>query len=141
MSGTSSLPMSHPRLSRRQWLQAGSIGLMGLSLADVEAARKQNRRSTVKSVIYLFLSGGLGQHDSFDMKPEAPDNIRGEFEPISTRTPGLQICEHLPRLAACSDRWAVVRSLSHATNDHSLGHHIMLTGRSDAPREIGRAHV
>ncbi|HCD03072.1 MAG TPA: DUF1501 domain-containing protein, partial [Planctomycetaceae bacterium] len=73
-------------------------------------------------------------HDSFDMKPDAPDNIRGEFDPISTRTPGLQICEHLPRLADCSDKWAVVRSLSHSTNGHSLGHHIMLTGRSDTPR-------
>ena len=127
-------PIVHPRLSRREWLQAGSIGLMGLSLSDVEAAREANRTAPQKSVIYLFLSGGLGQHDSFDMKPDAPANIRGEFEPISTRTPGLQICEHLPHLAACSDKWAVVRSLSHSTNGHSLGHHIMLTGRSDTPR-------
>ena len=112
MSTSSANALSHPRLSRRQWLQAGSIGLMGLSIADVEAARVENRQAPLKSVIYLFLSGGLGQHDSFDMKPEAPDNIRGEFEPVSTRTPGLQICEHLPRLAACSDKWAVVRSLS-----------------------------
>ncbi len=134
MSTSNANALSHPRLSRRQWLQAGSIGLMGLSMADVEAARVENRQAPLKSVIYLFLSGGLGQHDSFDMKPEAPDNIRGEFEPVSTRTPGLQICEHLPRLAACSDKWAVVRSLSHSTNDHSLGHHIMLTGRSDSPR-------
>ena len=134
MTGTVGSPISHPHLSRRQWLQAGSIGLMGLTQADVQAARDQNRRAPVKSVIYLFLSGGLGQHDSFDMKPDAPDNIRGEFDPVSTRTPGLQICEHLPRLADCSDKWAVVRSLSHSTNGHSLGHHIMLTGRSDTPR-------
>ena len=89
--------MSHPRLSRRQWLQAGSIGLMGLSLADVEAARVANQQAPLKSVIYLFLSGGLGQHDSFAMKPEAPDNLRGESEPESTRTPGLQPGEQLPR--------------------------------------------
>ncbi len=55
-------------------------------------------------MIYIFLSGGLAQHDSFDMKPDAPDGIRGEFNPIATRTPGIQICEHLPLLAERSDR-------------------------------------
>ena len=75
-------PIVHPRLSRREWLQAGSIGLMGLSLSDVEAAREANRTAPQKSVIYLFLSGGLGQHDSFDMKPDAPAKVRGEFRPI-----------------------------------------------------------
>jgi hypothetical protein len=81
----------------------------------------------------------LAQHESFDLKPEAPDAIRGEFQPIATRTPGLQICEHLPKLAQCSDKWAVVRSLTHPSNDHSLGHHIMLTGRSDLPPGIDPA--
>jgi hypothetical protein len=86
-----------------------------------------------RSVIYIFLSGGLAQHDSFDLKPEAPDDIRGEFRPIPTRTPGLQICEHLPMLAARSHLWSLLRSLTHRSNDHSAGHHIMLTGRSDLP--------
>jgi hypothetical protein len=86
-----------------------------------------------KAVIYIFLSGGLGQHDSFDPKPEAPDNIRGEFAPIATRTPGVQICEHLPMLAARSDQWALVRSLTHPYNEHSIGHHVMLTGRTETP--------
>ncbi|MFP6769825.1 MAG: DUF1501 domain-containing protein [Planctomycetaceae bacterium] len=134
MSRTSPTQVAHPRLSRREWLQAGSIGLLGLSIADIDSMRAENRRSPLKSVIYLFLSGGLGQHDSFDMKPEAADDIRGEFVPVSTKTPGVQICEHLPHLAACSDKWALVRSLAHTTNGHSLGHHIMLTGRSDTPR-------
>ncbi|MFM7073338.1 MAG: DUF1501 domain-containing protein, partial [Planctomycetota bacterium] len=84
-------------------------------------------------MIYIFLSGGLAQHDSFDPKPLAPDSIRGEFSPIATRTPGLQICEHLPRLAACSDKWALVRSLTHPYNEHSIGHHVMLTGRTPTP--------
>ena len=75
-----------------------------------------------KSCIYIFLSGGLAQHDSFDMKPDAPDNIRGEFKPIATRTPGIQICEHLPLLAERSHLWALVRSLTHPSNDHSAGH-------------------
>jgi uncharacterized protein (DUF1501 family) len=134
--GSSKLP--HPVFTRRDLLEAGSIGLMGLSLAEVQALRAAaSARGTngpaPRAVIYLFLSGGLGQHDSFDPKPDAPDNIRGEFAPIATQTPGVFVCEHLPRLAARSRRWALVRSLSHPTNDHSLGHHIMLTGRSDTP--------
>lgn len=125
----------HPIFTRRDMLQAGAIGLMGLSLADVQSLRAAASQggSPPRSVIYIFLSGGLGQQDSFDLKPEAPDNIRGEFQPIRTRTPGVHICEHLPRLAARSDKWALVRSLTHPSNDHSLGHHIMLTGRSRAP--------
>jgi hypothetical protein len=87
-----------------------------------------------KSVIYIFLSGGLAQHDSFDMKPEAPDGIRGEFKPISTRTPGIQVCEHLPMLADRSNLWALVRSMHHGFPEHSAGHLLMLTGRAELPR-------
>jgi hypothetical protein len=86
-----------------------------------------------KRVIYIFLSGGLAQHESFDMKPDGPVEIRGEFSPISTRTPGVQICEHLPELAKRSEKWALVRSITHPYNEHSNGHHVMLTGRSDMP--------
>ncbi len=86
-----------------------------------------------KSVIYVFLSGGLAQHETFDMKPNAPEEIRGEFRPIPTRSDGIEICEHLPRLAQLSPKWALVRSLTHASNDHSAAHHIMLTGRSELP--------
>src|SRR5262249_37655272 len=123
--------------SRRDLLVAGSLGAMGIGLAELQAlqAGDSNRSlSTGKSVIYLFLSGGLSQHDSFDPKPEAPDNIRGEFSPIRTRTPRVHVCEHPPRLAARSHKWALVRSLTHPSNDHSLGHHIMLTGSSTAPQ-------
>ncbi len=87
-----------------------------------------------KNVIYIFLSGGLAQHETFDMKPDAPQEIRGEFRPVSTKTDGIQICEHLPLLAGCSNLWSLVRSLTHPSNDHSAGHHIMLTGRSDLPQ-------
>ena len=86
-----------------------------------------------KSVIYIFLSGGLAQHESFDMKPDGPLDIRGEFRPIRTRTAGVHICEHLPELARRSDKWALVRSLTHPHNDHSNAHHVMLTGRSGMP--------
>ncbi|MBI1830669.1 MAG: DUF1501 domain-containing protein [Planctomycetes bacterium] len=121
-------------------LQAGAIGLMGLSLADLFAMRAAADNPVARapglshrSVIYIFLSGGLAQQDSFDPKPDAPDNIRGEFAPIRTRIPGVLMCEHLPKLAERIDKWAMVRSLTHPSNDHSLGHHIMLTGRSQAP--------
>ncbi len=129
--------MQHPVFTRRTMLQAGGIGLLGLGMHHLESLRAdsgvktQNR--TPRAVIYIFLSGGLAQHESFDLKPDAPDTIRGEFKPIATRTPGIQICEHLPKLAARSERWALVRSLTHPSNDHSAGHHIMLTGRSKLP--------
>lgn len=125
----------HPRFTRRTLLQAGGIGLLGLSLPEVLALRAgaASQGHAPRSVIYLFLSGGLSQHDSFDPKPNAPDNIRGEFRPIATCTPGVFVCEHLPRLAQCSNKWALVRSLTHPSNDHSLGHHIMLTGNSHRP--------
>src|ERR1043166_9731812 len=131
--------LRHTRVSRRDMLQAGAIGLMGLSIADVLALRASQsststaRLSPPKSVIYIFLSGGLAQHDSFDPKPDAPDMIRGEFSPIRTRIPGVLMCEHLPKLAERIDKCAMVRSLTHPSNDHSLGHHIMLTGHSQTP--------
>ncbi len=131
-------PFVHPICSRRTVLQAGAIGILGLGVNHVTALRSlaggtEGRDAKARAVIYIFLSGGLAQHDSFDLKPDAPDGIRGEFKPIATRTPGVHICEHLPRLAERSDRWALCRSLTHPSNDHSAGHHMMLTGRSTLP--------
>src|SRR5262245_8209583 len=124
----------HPVLSRRTMIQAGGVSLLGLGLSHLSALRAESsKRPAASSVIYIFLSGGLAQHDSFDMKPDAPADVRGEFKPIATATPGLRICEHLPELAKRSDRWALVRSLTHPTNDHSAGHLMMLTGRSALP--------
>ena len=135
-----SVPFHHPRFSRRAAMQIGALGLLGLGtnhIAGLRALGADNASpvpsTKPKGVIYIFLSGGLGQHDSFDPKPDAPENIRGEFKPIATRTPGVRICEHLPMLAERSDRWALVRSLTHPYNDHSLGHHVMLTGRTPKP--------
>lgn len=124
-------------------IQAGAIGLLGLGMNHLGALRSMAATTTAatpkaKRVIYIFLSGGLAQHESFDMKPDAPSEYRGEFNPIATRTPGIQICEHLPMLAQRSNKWALVRSLTHGSNDHSLGHHIMLTGRSDSPVAFDR---
>ncbi len=125
----------HAAIDRRTALQAGAVGLLGLGGNHLTALRAASPGlvNDRRRVIYIFLSGGLGQHDSFDMKPDAADNIRGEFRPIATNTPGIDICEHLPQLAQRSHLWSLVRSLTHSTNDHRLGHHIMLTGRSGAP--------
>ncbi len=128
---------SHPGISRRTAIQAGAIGLLGLGINHLQALRAEAAANapivTAKSCIYIFLSGGLAQQDSFDMKPDAPEDIRGEFRPIATQTPGLQICEHLPMLAQRSHLWSLCRSLTHSSNEHSAGHHIMLTGRSFLP--------
>jgi len=128
--------LHHPTFSRRTALQAGAISLLGLGSGDLAALRAlggTTATSKARTCIYIFLSGGLAQHDSFDLKPEAAEGIRGEFRPIATRTPGVQIVEHLPQLARRSHLWALVRSLGHRTNDHSAGHLMMLTGRSTLP--------
>lgn len=125
---------SHPVVSRRTMLQAGGVSLLGLGSSHLTALRAESgQRHLAGAVIYIFLSGGLAQQDSFDLKPDAPENIRGEFKPIATATPGIHICEHLPQLARRSDKWALVRSLTHPTNNHSDGHLMMLTGRSVLP--------
>ncbi|QDT43160.1 hypothetical protein Pan241w_32590 [Gimesia alba] len=128
---------SHPPISRRTALEVGSIGLLGLGMNHLDALRVEAaappKHQTAKSCIFIFLSGGLSQHESFDMKPNASDEIRGEFNPIATKIPGLQISEHLPMLAQRSHLWSLCRSLTHGSNEHSMGHHIMLTGRSDVP--------
>lgn len=129
----------HVRMPRREAIQIGAVGILGLGmnhLAGLREARAADGllpRGKAKKCIFIFLSGGLAQHESFDMKPDAPEDIRGEFKPIATKTPGLQICEHLPMLADRSNKWAVCRSLTHGSNDHSAGHHIMLTGHSQLP--------
>lgn len=125
----------HPVVSRRTAVQAGAVGLLGLAsnhLGALQAVGSPGEKAsggTAKACIYIFLSGGLAQHESFDLKPHAPDGIRGEFQPIATASPGLEVCEHLPMLAQRSGDWAVVRSLTHPTNEHTRGHYYMLTGR------------
>jgi uncharacterized protein (DUF1501 family) len=117
-------------LSRRRVLQAGGTGLFGMTVPRLLAAEQNaGPHPRAKSVIFLFLFGGPSQLETFDMKPQAPEAIRGPFMPIASRTPGLMICEHLPQLAALSDRYAVVRTMSHDFNDHSGGGHYIQTGR------------
>jgi len=118
------------RVTRREILQVAGAGLLGLSLPKVlEAESLTTGVAKAKSVIFLFLFGGPSQLETFDMKPEAPDTIRGPFKPIGCRTPGLVMSEHLPRLANVSDKFCVVRTMTHTFNDHSGGGHYIQTGR------------
>src|ERR1700747_2231526 len=87
------------RLSRRSFLQIGGLALGGLSLPQLLRAEAQaGIRSSHKAVIMIFLSGGPPHQDMFDLKPDAPAEVRGEFKPIHTSVPGIEICEHLPRI-------------------------------------------
>ena len=126
------------RTTRRRFLQVGYSGVAGLCLPKLLAARAAGAPVTqsgrVRSVIVILLSGGLGQHDSFDMKPDAPDGIRGEFKPIATSVPGIRMCEHLPGLAARAAKLAVVRSMSHPEGNHLVAVHHVLTGHPSVPR-------
>jgi uncharacterized protein (DUF1501 family) len=128
-----------PLPGRRAFLQAGTIGALGLSMTGVgrllagAAPSAGAAGPRPRAVIFLFLTGGPSQHDTFDMKPDGPAEYRGEFRPIATRTPGIRICEHLPLLAQRSRHWALVRSLSHKNNGHQEGTYLMLTGRSQLP--------
>ncbi|MCA9203989.1 MAG: DUF1501 domain-containing protein [Planctomycetales bacterium] len=119
------------RASRREVLQAGGAGLLGLSLPKLLAAEAASSelRPRAKSVIFLLLFGGPSQLETFDMKPDAPEQIRGPFRPIASHTPELLVSDHLPNTAARSDKYCVIRTMSHSFNDHSGGGHYMQTGR------------
>src|SRR5262249_53880210 len=123
-------------VGRRTFLQAGAIGALGLSMTDVAelcGAAPAGSTGRAKAVFFLCWPGGASQHDPFDMKPRGPADFKGEFNPIATRTPGIQICEHLPMLAQRSRHWALVRSLTHSNNGHDAATYLMLTGRSQLP--------
>lgn len=125
------MELRNRRTSRRSLLQIGAIGLGGLSLPGLLRAEAANETTAAKakSCILLFQFGGPSHLDTFDPKPEAPPEIRGEFSTIATRTPGLAMCEHLPKLAAMSDRFALVRSVHHNRSAHNPGAYYSLTGR------------
>jgi hypothetical protein len=119
------------RLTRRRLLQIGGTGLFGLSLPGLLAAeRKSGRKARARAVIFLHQFGGPSQTDTFDMKPNAPDIIRGEFKPIATRVPGIQVCELLTRTAQVMDRVCVVRSMRHEMKNHNSATYYSLTGHA-----------
>jgi hypothetical protein len=126
-------------VSRREVLRVGGLGFTGLlwsdwlrarAVASQTSAARQPLAGTfgkAKACILVFNYGGPSHIDSFDLKPEAPVEVRGEFQPIATKVGGIQICEHLPRLAAMADRYAIVRSVNHDDNDHAVGAYLALT--------------
>lgn len=124
-------------INRRDALRigAGALGLTLQSLLQRQASAAEkgidNRRDDV-SLIVLFLKGGLSTIDTLDMKPHAPSEFRGEFDPIATNVPGIEVCNHLPRLARVADKFALLRSFTHTDSNHGPADHWMLTGY--APR-------
>ena len=107
-------------LSRRQFLTIGALGMGGLALPQLLAAEASaGTRSNHKAVIMIYLPGGPGHQDMVDLKPDAPSDIRGEFKPIKTNVPGIEICEHMPRLAGMMDKFAIIRSLVGARDEHA----------------------
>jgi uncharacterized protein DUF1501 len=149
-------PFTSAPLSRRELLRIGGSGLMGLSLArllDAEETRRAVSKSLMladersvapkaDSLIVLMLNGGPSHLDMWDMKPAAPDNIRGEFEPVASSLAGVQLSEHLPKLAGQMQRACLVRSMNHSVNNaHALAVYTAMTGhdRGDANMIIGRS--
>jgi len=134
----------HLPIDRRAFLVAGGLSSLGTSLtgpalaleADSGDAAGSGRRKIAKSAIMIWLSGGASHIDTWDMKPDAPLDYRGEFNPVSTTVPGLDLCEHLPHLARQAHHLAIVRSLGdfhRGTGDHHAGYYTNLTGHSPDP--------
>jgi hypothetical protein len=120
-------------LTRRDFLRAGGLALAGLSLpALLQSRAGAAGRPQANSCIQLFMWGGPSQQETFDLKPEAPDGIRGLFRPIETNVPGIRICEHLPQLAQRADRYAILRSVNHTGVNHGTSAYHMLTGHIHA---------
>jgi hypothetical protein len=126
-------------LTRRAFLSLGAITPIGLSLPTLLAASESAGRRAARRCLLVFLEGGPSHVDLWDMKPDAPAEVRGEFTPMRTRVPGLVVCEHMPRLAEHMHRFTLVRSVTHDINDHNAGAYFALTGKF--PKESGRLIV
>lgn len=124
-------------MSRRSWLQIGGLAMGGLALPEILRAEAESpapqhaSRSRIKGIIMVLLPGGPSHIDTFDLKPDAPVEIRGEFQPIATNVPGIDICEHLPRLSTMADRFTLIRSLTGFRDDHNT--HWCTTGWESHP--------
>ena len=123
-------------LTRRELIQVGYTGLLGFGLPSLwsrAALAASGGKARAKSVLLIFQTGAPSQIDTFDPKPGAPEEIRGTFQPIDTKVPGIQISEHLPGLAARTDKFAIVRSMTHHLPSHEHATHMMLTGIDKPP--------
>jgi hypothetical protein len=137
------------RITRREILRVGGLSALGVSLPQLlgnrvlsaeENAAGAIRHGSAKSCIVLFLMGGPPQHSTWDPKPDAPAEIRGEFKPIATVVPGISIGELMPRTALLTDRLAIIRSMSSNDNAHSSSGYYMLTGQPHAPMNFENAN-
>lgn len=120
-------------ISRRDCLQLGLTAGVGLGLSNLlrlqaQAAPTAPRKAKAKSCILIWMDGGPTHFETFDPKPDAPAEIRGEFEPISTKIPGVQFSQHMTKLAAMTDQLSVIRSIRHDQGNHGAGNHYMMTG-------------
>ena len=133
-------------INRREVLRLGGLGFSGLAWSDLFRAQAQARSSPstpkasngfgkAKACILIFNYGGPSHLDLWDLKPDAPAEIRGEFKPTQTNVPGISIAEHLPRLAKLANLYAIVRSVTHRDNDHAIGAYLSLTGYSHPKHE------
>lgn len=120
------MPAFGPNKSRRLVLQAGALGLAGVTLPKLLSANATRKPAAAKSCIFIYQYGGLSQLDSWDPKPEAPAELRGPYKPIPTAVPGFQIGELMPRLAKLADKYAVIRSLNHKVPVHDVANRMLL---------------
>ena len=119
-------------MSRRSFVQLGVAGMSSVGLADVLRAKAASAESSGKkntSAILIWLDGGPSHLDLYDLKPEAPSEVRGLWRPIPTNVPGFEISELFPLQAAVADKFSIVRSLYHDNGDHFSGGHMMLTSK------------
>ncbi|HJZ56518.1 MAG TPA: DUF1501 domain-containing protein [Gemmataceae bacterium] len=124
-------PVACPGPSRRDVLRFGSVAVASAALGPLASYRAKAADHTTNdpAVIFVWLPGGPPHQDTFDMKPDAPDEYRGAFKPIKTNVPGIDVCEHLPQLARVADKFSIIRSVAHRFADHGGGHKRFLTGR------------
>jgi hypothetical protein len=130
-------------LRRRDFLQAGLLGASGLALSGYlrrAAAGEVRVNAKAKQAIFVYLGGGPTHIDTFDPKPDAPDDIRGPFKPIDTNVAGVRIAEHLPKLAQCADKYVIVRGVTHTLAAHDLGTRYMNTGNRPLPSLVHPAY-
>jgi len=127
--------------TRRELLRVGGLSALGLSLPLLWQGRASGKVAVrAKNCIILFLTGGPPQHSTWDPKPEAPAEIRGEFGPIATNVPGIQISSLFPRLATQADKWCILRAVSTGDNAHSSSGYYMLTGVPHQPMQVENAN-
>ncbi|HEY3789950.1 MAG TPA: DUF1501 domain-containing protein, partial [Urbifossiella sp.] len=144
--GNVKMPVCHGHgVSRRSFLSAGTAGMAGLVLPDLLQLEARGAvaksGSKIRNCITIFLVGSPGQLDTWDMKPDAPENVRGKFKPIQTNVNGVRICEHFPLMSRHMDKIALIRSLHHKTGaTHENGQRWMMTGHDFNPDSV-KPHV